>query len=658
MNRFFTSSRKSAGVQRQSGFRRLAIETVEDRCVMSVNPLLGNIGVISNPPTSIYEPPPAMAEGSITLNSSTGVVTIDASPTHDDTVNIYINHRAGNGAGNLPDLLTISLANINSPQVAGFDPSAVTKIIFQGHAGNDFVDNRTWLPLVAYGGTANDTFLGGTGNDVLMAGSGANSFLDGRGGDDMLFGGSGINVMFGDDGIDSLYGGSGPNYMFGGNGNDSLYAGSGATNWIYGEGGTNVLVRKAAGQHWYSGYGSAVAVSDTNCQGFDFFDRNLKDPMVRSIARYDYFRDGSLTRNAMLEVSKQIATDGVMSAIAFDGTVDANEFADLKTLAGSKLLFMSDPTRYLAGRVVGSDPANANYQQSPLGNLAAGQPGDHLEKLVDKWFEGDDLPEAVDPNLSSLRYEHASGDLFVDGPTFDDIDQGNINDCYFLAALGEVAKHCPVDIYQMFTDNGDGTFAVKFFKGSTPVYVTVNRELPVLGFGTSGTAWAAGFGTNTDPYGMVFPNNYDNANNELWVALAEKAYAQLDESGWIGQDNNNVYHGIDFGNAKAVYAHLTGKSATYASLSSSSTATGMINALSTGKAVTLTSKDPTPDTTITSNHEYMVLDYDATTKLFRVFNPHGIINNDKPGGGFQSPFVFLSWSDITHNFLGWTNVLI
>src|SRR5258708_36910524 len=80
-------------------------------------------------PVSTQGPAGPFAEGSINFNASTGVVSIDASQTHDDSINIYINHRAGNGAGNIPDLLTVSLANINSPQVAAFDPVAVTKII-------------------------------------------------------------------------------------------------------------------------------------------------------------------------------------------------------------------------------------------------------------------------------------------------------------------------------------------------------------------------------------------------------------------------------------------------------------------------------------------------------------------------------------------------
>ena len=228
MRCFFKESHKSHRHLPAARTRSLRIEPMEARQLMTISSLLPTVstGILNTGP-AINAPPTSgpMAEGSITFNSSTGVVSIDASQTHNDTVNIYINHREGPGTGNIPDLLTVSLANINTPLVETFDPSTVTKIVFTSHGGNDYVNDQTSVMLVAYGGTGNDTFLGGTGGDLLVGGMG-NNYLDGRGGGDMLFGGAGTNVMFGDDGIDSLYGGSGTNYMFGGNGNDYLYAGT------------------------------------------------------------------------------------------------------------------------------------------------------------------------------------------------------------------------------------------------------------------------------------------------------------------------------------------------------------------------------------------------------------------------------------------------
>jgi len=660
----FGKKMRNSNRNHASRSKRLSFESMEARQMMTIIPIVSPI--ISNGPPMMAPPPSGpMAEGTITLDSSTGVLDIDLSQTHDNNVQIYTNHRAGNGAGNLPDLLTVQLSNINSPHVWAVDPNVnpVTKIVVHSHAGNDFVDNRTSVTMVAYGGNGNDTFLGGAGTDFLIGGTG-NNYLDGRGGGDVLVGGGGTNVMFGDDGSDTLYGGSGANYMFGGNGNDYLASGTGS-NVLYGGAGTNTLVRKSAADLLYAAYGPTVSVSDYGVKGFDFFDRYLKDPNVRSMARYDYYRDdflyrGGLTRNDMLEIYKEISTSGtdpnypfaIESAIAFDGTVTANECADLKALTSTKLSI--DPaTRFLASRIANGDRANAGYQGAPLGNLAAGQAGDHLETLVDKWFEGDDVPWAADAKLSTLRYEQASGSLFVNGPSIDDIRQNYINDCYLMSALGEVAQHSPQSIQNMFIDNGDGTWSVRFFRNGVANYVTVNCELPVYGYGTSGVAWGAGFGTTTDPYGETFANNYDNPNNELWVALAEKAYVQMNESGWIGQDGNNSYHGIDNGFTHVAFTQITDKPASYFAFANSSAPT-VINAFNAGHPIVFESKSSGTDAaTVVADHTYMLTGYDPQTQTFELSNTGQF--QVYLGSNVVYPMTLeFSWADVLRNFNGMT----
>ena len=58
-----------------------------------------------------------------------------------------------------------------------------------------------------------------------------------------------------------------------------------------------------------------------------------------------------------------------------------------------------------------------------------------------------------------------------------------------------------------------------------------------------------------------FGASASDKNNELWTALAEKAYAQLNESGGIGQDGTNSYQGIVSGSVGTAIKQITGRDA-------------------------------------------------------------------------------------------------
>ena len=65
----------------------------------------------------------------------------------------------------------------------------------------------------------------------------------------------------------------------------------------------------------------------------------------------------------------------------------------MKTILGeAATLNMPGYVQVLAGDVINGNPANANYQGQPLGNLAVGSTATQLNELIDKWFLGTDTP--------------------------------------------------------------------------------------------------------------------------------------------------------------------------------------------------------------------------------------------------------------------------
>jgi hypothetical protein len=244
---------------------------------------------------------------------------------------------------------------------------------------------------------------------------------------------------------------------------------------------------------------------------------------------------------------------------------------------------------------------------------------------VNKWFLGLDRPTA------SGTYRAFTGQLFVNGATYTDAKQGAVGDCYLIASLAEVAYRDASKITNMFIVNGDGTYTVRFRQGSTAHYVTVDSFLPTS---SSGAAIYASKGLM-----------HNNAAGELWVSLAEKAYVQLHEMGWVrpGLSGNglNSYSAINGGYIASALSHITGQSATYTMTDSPTSFTTFVTAYNAGKMVGFASyANPPAGSGVVGSHAYAVVGYNATNQTVTLFNPWGI----------QHGLLTLSWSQIQTSF--------
>jgi len=216
--------------------------------------------------------------------------------------------------------------------------------------------------------------------------------------------------------------------------------------------------------------------------------------------------------------------------------------------------------------------------------------------------------------------------LWGTGPVADDVNQGAVGDCYFVSSLAAFARTRPSTLQESAVDLGDGTFAVQFYQGGTPVFVRVSNNLPTGGFGG---------------YEFAHPG----PNGTIWAAVIEKAFAYF-------RDGSNTYMSLTNGWMSEVYSDLGLGSTDYnpGSLDESSFYSMVANALASGEPVTFGTFNAPPD--LVGHHSYTlmgivpgVVGAGPTTYLVR--NPWGV-----SGDSMEDPsgYAYLTFAQVTANF--------
>ena len=390
----------------------------------------------------------------------------------------------------------------------------------------------------------------------------------------------------------------------------------------------------------------------------------------------------SLLSNATIiaEVGKELVGNtlsyngmlAILQAVAGNGAVTASEFNDLQTLAAhfvtsggtalaSDQIQVSSYVYDISNKLINGDAANAYWtggglKSVTLGNLAAGSTAIRLNELIGKWFLGTDLPiptlddaatggtqTGTYTDLNTLPLYGASG-----MPKITDINQNQLGDCYLLASLGEVAKCDPAQIESMITNNGNGTYGIRFYVEGVATYITVNDQLPESG-------------------GVLLANQA----SDLWAELIEKAYVQLNaDPGDTGHNAGNQWTMIDGGWADPLtqitdqtiaeylsYLPNAANTGVYANTAWANFKSTIISAINADEEVLYASNGDSSSngkTTFISSHMFMVTGYDTKTGDFILQNPWGTTSGQTWDTTFEASMSSLQTIGQGSIFIGLT----
>lgn len=173
--------------------------------------------------------------------------------------------------------------------------------------------------------------------------------------------------------------------------------------------------------------------------------------------------------------------------------------------------------------------------------------------------------------------------LWGSGPVADDVNQGAVGDCYFMASLAAFAGVRANVLHESAVDMGDGTFAVQFFNtvGGAASFVRVSNDFSTGGF--------AGFK-------FAYPGD----SGSIWAMVMEKAFCSF-------RTGKNTYASINSGWMGSVYTNLGINSTWFdpATQSDDSLYNIFASGLASGEPITLATYSNAPN--LVGSHAYTLV---------------------------------------------------
>jgi hypothetical protein len=261
-------------------------------------------------------------------------------------------------------------------------------------------------------------------------------------------------------------------------------------------------------------------------------------------------------------------------------------------------------------------------------------PGDAPGTVGARVKQPDALPALRDKHAANTYADVKDGAAFVQG-TGDaqavdpnDVAQGALGDCYWMAGMAAVARANPEAIQKLIKDNGNGTFDVTLYVRQspygkpTPVTKTVDAQLPTK--------------TGSDQL-YAKSGDKDGKATELWPALLEKTLAQHKGS-YETIQGESIAKGFQFHGSTEL---LTGKTEGYKAVSSLADDDVLLElaaALESKKPVTVDSSNMEGNEDLSKeanavnvygNHAYAVESVDLDKGTITLQNPWGSHHVDK-----------------------------